>query len=971
MVDKISFFLIFLSFTYISSDQRRLGIEEKKPIKIKIGEFIEYDIDNNYFQFDYFGSTNNCSIYFIFEGFEVDIYLTNPNNITSYLNYFIYNYREFWASLDYNGTYFLKVICRDIDCDVGSKFISFVPGYIIDTIDLNKKAYINTISFECYINSDIASIYKVSKLNEEKYVYFSGFDYYYSGIFPYYSDEIQFDLEMWNWIYHFYEYVYYMNSTIFEVCIGESINCQKNVKLFKFEKNKEYTIKIHVYYYSYYTYYKYYSEYYYPKYFFFQITENSFKPIDINNYSGILYSDKPIFYIIDKYKEKTKYLIDYSLTEFIYMDYYKINETMDYNNYLSIIDLLNKTNFIYPDKEKILLDTDDKNSTLVLVLSLDFKSKIKIYCIDEIDEPEECKDEFNIPAYQAKIFANFPLGKDNEYFMCTYHSEKNKIRLAFSEEEEGTNTIIQNIYPPFPIFADANDSEYVVNIKNYLIKYALFAAIDPYYYKSLYNFFEKLLREDYYLELENYINLTQANYRINSYYLPIFEFFNLYLNGVDIKLNIYIRQLYGGTELYECEADDVNIDNLEKITKPISNAKCKNKKPLINRLFNLNGEKIISGYITYDSYFDIYAEIDNDNNNNIINISPIMIKSLDNNNTAKYLKKDIEYYINFNETYKVKLEPGFNAQIILTNGLTTYILNDKNATTEITGNGFRIKSDNDAMVYFFAKIQVEYIKQIKIENREGKYVKISNISLSDYTEITIDFGFEGFLPSSFPVDASYTNGTIYLDNLYNKMKKKLVKDEYLYIYYYWNINQKFVIEYLDNNLNIKNNDFNIIFIPKNEGLNDAKNVLLINTFGLFDTINYIHFCFPDTFISLDLENKYHQRFNNQNNDKHLKFELELSEGNNKLEFNTNQSFVFSYSFFDILDDGFFNDNQKWKNERKVLEDLTIIEACAKNNDNKIINIRFKPNSRNSSTRYIVVMAQKNEKNTLNNFNNPC
>ena len=99
-------------------------------------------------------------------------------------------------------------------------------------------------------------------------------------------------------------------------------------------------------------------KYIYPKYFFFQITEDSFKPIDINNYSGILYSDKPIFYIIDKYKEKTKYLIDYSLTEFIYMDYYKINETMDYNNYLGIIDLLNKTNFIYPDKEEIKLDTE-------------------------------------------------------------------------------------------------------------------------------------------------------------------------------------------------------------------------------------------------------------------------------------------------------------------------------------------------------------------------------------------------------------------------------------------------------------------------------------------------------------------------------------------------------------------------------------------------------------------------------------
>ena len=327
-----------------------------------------------------------------------------------------------------------------------------------------------------------------------------------------------------------------------------------------------------------------------------------------------------------------------------------------------------------------------------------------------------------------------------------------------------------------------------------MIKYALFAAIDPYYYKSFYRLGEKILRGNYFFELENYINLIQANYRLNSNYLPFFEFYNLYLNGVDIKLNIYIRQLYGGTELYECEADDVNVDNLEKITRPVSNYKCKNKKTLINRLFNFNGEKIISGYITHDSYFDIYAEIDNDNN--IINKSLIMMDSLDNNNTAKYLKKDIEYYINFNESHKVKLEPGFNAEINLSNGLSTFILNEENPTAEITGNGYIIKSNTDAMVYFFAKIQSEYLKQIKIENREGKYVKISNISLSNYTEITIDFGFEGFLPSSFPIDASYTNGTIYLDNLYNKMKTKLVKDEYLYIYYYRNINQHFIIEYL-------------------------------------------------------------------------------------------------------------------------------------------------------------------------------
>lgn len=414
MVNKISLFLIFLLFSYISSDQRRLNREEKKPTKIKIGDFIEYDIDKNYFQFDYFGPTNNCSIYFIFKLYDVEIYLTNPKNNTFYVNHNYYYAREFMASLDYNGTYFLKVICKNIDCEVGSKFTSFVPGTIIDTIDLNKKAYINTISFDCfdcYNNSDIASIYKVSKLNEEKYVYFSGFDYN-QRLIPYYSDENEFYQEKPNSINYYKDGAYYINSTIFEVCLGEKINCQKNVRLFKFEKNKEYTIKIHVYY-NYW-----YFEYLYPKYFFFQITKDSFKKIDINNYSGILYSDKPIFYIIDKFKEKNKYLFDFSLTDSVIIDYYKINETMDYDNYLSIVDILNKTNFIFSNY-KIKFNTDDKNSTLVLVLSLDFQFKVKIYCIDEIDTSSECKDEFIIPANKAKIFENFMFDEDNGYFTLT------------------------------------------------------------------------------------------------------------------------------------------------------------------------------------------------------------------------------------------------------------------------------------------------------------------------------------------------------------------------------------------------------------------------------------------------------------------------------------------------------------------------------------------------------------------------
>ena len=43
------------------------------------------------------------------------------------------------------------------------------------------------------------------------------------------------------------------------------------------------------------------------------------------------------------------------------------------------------------------------------------------------------------------------------------------------------------------------------------------------------------------------------------------------------KVNIYIKQIYGGSDIYECDADDYDERNLTFLTTPISNVKCKNK----------------------------------------------------------------------------------------------------------------------------------------------------------------------------------------------------------------------------------------------------------------------------------------------------------------------------------------------------------------------------------------------------------
>ena len=57
--------------------------------------------------------------------------------------------------------------------------------------------------------------------------------------------------------------------------------------------------------------------------------------------------------------------------------------------------------------------------------------------------------------------------------------------------------------------------------------------------------------------------------------------------------------------------------------------------------------------------------------------------------------------------------------------------------------------------------------------------------------------------------------------------------------------------------------------------------------------------------------------------------------------------------------------------RSVLDELNIEEMVDKNSKDIIIKIKFNPNYKQSSTRYIILIAQKNNVNILANFINPC
>jgi hypothetical protein len=230
----------------------------------------------------------------------------------------------------------------------------------------------------------------------------------------------------------------------------------------------------------------------------------------------------------------------------------------------------------------------------------------------------------------------------------------------------------------------------------------------------------------------------------------------------------------------------------------------------------------------------------------------------------------------------------------------------------------------------------------------------------------MDFGFENYNPSNIPIETRVRdNKVVYLDNIYEKMKVKLVPNEKFYIYGPSEYVNNLIIEYIDENLNNANNDYNIFLIPEN----NKKNSIIINIANLKNIYVDFKFCQKDTIFDFYLtsNNESHYIFSNSDNTS-LKRKFDIMRGDNKLTFQTNKPFIFTYSFYDDTDRAFEKD---YYNDRSVFDELIIDEIVDKNNTDNIIKIKFNPNYKQSSTRYIILIAQKNNVNTLDNFKNPC
>ena len=343
---------------------------------------------------------------------------------------------------------------------------------------------------------------------------------------------------------------------------------------------------------------------------------------------------------------------------------------------------------------------------------------------------------------------------------------------------------------------------------------------------------------------------------------------------------------------------------------------------------------------------DIYIEKDNDN-------SDVYLKDFKN---RKYLKKGIEYKFHFNLNHLIKLEqPQLNTEIIIYNNDIKIILNQKNQTGVVLGNNFKIKSNENAMIYFYPKTKKF---QRKIDPKIDEIIQIKRNGFVDY-RYSIDFGFEGFEPPD--MELNYYKSELDFENIYNKLEINLTQGEYLYFYYDTDEENIFEINYIKSEIILSDYKYNFIFVKKNS-LSDNKYFISNINENIIRT--QINLC-----KCINSESRYTLKIFYENNEIDEYFGEILNSSNillfyrspfYKLSFEIEYDFIFTFT--EVKADSTQQNRIKYDN--LTINNISII------NDKKI-NINFTTNYKNSFTKYIIMITPEEKNNTFENMKNFC
>ena len=195
---------------------------EKEPVEIIFNKEVQFDlVDKNYFKFEYILEKDIIETFsIIFNNYNsFEFILIGPQK--HFYQEVISNNVEFEFSLTESGIYYIKLVPLYTYKNYYETFTLFIPGKIIETIDLTKKLYYNNIKkvFNYQANP---SMIKVNNLKDNKFIYFD---------------------------YSVKENNYYNKKSYcqnpFEIC-NKNNECQKNITTYEFKKGDEYIIYINI-----------------------------------------------------------------------------------------------------------------------------------------------------------------------------------------------------------------------------------------------------------------------------------------------------------------------------------------------------------------------------------------------------------------------------------------------------------------------------------------------------------------------------------------------------------------------------------------------------------------------------------------------------------------------------------------------------------------------------------------------------
>ena len=919
-------FLLLLNTKSLEIEQNKLSStikDDEMATELTIGKSVSFSsLDNNYFKYINHNNTNK-TIFFSIKN-PIYNYLLEIKDPEGEKEVIELNDEIFKVTLMKLGPYYFKFKANNMFFNLKNEFVTMTPGMIIDRINLNKAVYYNKI-FIREKESYQPTIYKVDALKAKRYAYFD-----------------------------YQEKEKYNNP--FQICVNENESCIFNVKFFCFDSEKNYTIYIN--------FVKKENEnddnYYYIPFIIIPLYGNHIESRTTKTLT-ILSDSDPKLYIINLEKKGTIY------AHFKY--FHKIlmassNEEINRNDLEKMISL-NYTEI--EDNDTIVEFNNDYKCSLLLVLPKIFEIEGLSTRLAFADNKIEniTNNEINFSSGKTAIIflpSNYYSDKTPLNFyniLTTYSSHENSMRYLYSNDLNDKYNFLLSNYEKIPIFIESI-SQKKIDVKTYFPRFTLFGVIDTdmlLLYNDLYKNSAQS-RSGYDLE-----SIFPINIRVNSDLSEFNEFLNLYSHYLRVSINFYIKKFFGDTTLYEC-SNELNLYDLSILTTPFNN--CEDKQSIFNRLFTFKGTKILSGYLSSNSYMDIYLELNDDSRK--IKISPIINGTF--NSASKYIKKGEIYTIDFTVDHMVKIEILDNIQVTIYNDNSTIKLNSENPNAEIKGNKYYVKTNINTMIYFYGRL-FKLIKQVELDpNQNGKYLTIN--TNKEEISYAIDSGFKGYNPLNiglFSKNKIRNDSTLYIENIYDRMKNLLVKNENMYLYY---INPeddedvKIEISYYDS-LNNPNNDYTFTVIPGNS---EEKSLIIYN--AIKEKIHYqVNFCGEPHNVKMLYKSKSDEEYNELifTAEKTAYYE-DIEESGTKINFKSDKEFIFSYSFDDKAEEKFKN-YEPWYNERKELTDLKIIQVIDKYSDDNILSITFKPNYKNSNTKYIIVIVTGNKRYTVENLSNPC